>query len=187
MNKGENTTCADDQQERLIRAGWVTGYVDGEGCFSIGFIRQPDRTELKRIRRGYRSGYQAFHEFAVTQGEKSLESLQLLQKIFGVGNVYPNRRYDNHKELLYRYVVRKRDDLLRVIIPFFRVYRLRTAKRADFEKFAQCVEMMSNDAHLTTNGMVRIAEIASEMNRKKPRESLMRILRDHTPKSAERG
>ncbi len=43
---------ADNQQERLIKLGWVIGFVDGEGCFSIGFIRQPNR--LKR--KGYTTG-----------------------------------------------------------------------------------------------------------------------------------
>src|SRR2546427_13054721 len=26
-----------NQQERLVTIGWVIGFVDGEGCFSIGF------------------------------------------------------------------------------------------------------------------------------------------------------
>ena len=60
----DNPTSAGDQQERLIQRGWVIGFVDGEGCFSIGFVRQPDRTG----RRGYKTGYQVAHEFAVTQG-----------------------------------------------------------------------------------------------------------------------
>jgi LAGLIDADG endonuclease len=54
---------AENQQERLIQLGWVIGFVDGEGCFSIGFVRQPDRA----TRRGYKTGYQVSHEFAVTQ------------------------------------------------------------------------------------------------------------------------
>ena len=102
-----NVSQAENQQERLIQIGWILGFVDGEGCFSINFIKQPERKEVNRIRRGYRLGYQVAHEFAVTQGEKSLESLQMLHKYFGVGNIYINKRYDNHKEHLYRYVVRK--------------------------------------------------------------------------------
>jgi hypothetical protein len=175
---------ADDQQERLIKIGWITGYVDGEGCFSVGFIRQPDRSTDKGIRRGYRTGYQVFHEFAVTQGAKSIASLRTLREYFKIGNIYPNRRYDNHKEHLYRFVVRKRSDLLQVIIPFFRRYPMRTTKQADFEKFARCVLMVDAKQHLTSRGVIRIAKIAATMNRQKPRESLIRILRDHTPKSA---
>ena len=72
MNHGKNTTRADNQQERLIKIGWITGFVDGEGCFSIGFIKQHDRQGKDRLRRGYKIGYQVTHEFAVTQGEKSL-------------------------------------------------------------------------------------------------------------------
>ena len=50
----DNPWSADNQQERLIRIGWVIGFVDGEGCFSIGLIRQQDR----QGRSGYRTGYQ---------------------------------------------------------------------------------------------------------------------------------
>ena len=66
----DNPGGADNQQERLIEfRGWVIGFVDGEGCFSIGFIRQPDRMG----RRGYMTGYQVAHEFAVTQGASSVD------------------------------------------------------------------------------------------------------------------
>jgi len=64
----DNPTDAENQQERLIKIGWIIGFVDGEGCFSINFIRQPHRLN----RRGYKTGFQVAHEFAVTQGEKSL-------------------------------------------------------------------------------------------------------------------
>ncbi|MFC1613654.1 LAGLIDADG family homing endonuclease, partial [Patescibacteria group bacterium] len=98
----KNVSCADNQQERLIKLGWVIGFIDGEGCFSISFVKQKDKKEKNRIRRGYKSGYQVFHEFAVTQGAKSLISLKKLKSFFGVGEIYINKRYDNHKEHLYR-------------------------------------------------------------------------------------
>lgn len=179
----DNPPGAENQQERLIKIGWVTGFVDGEGCFSIGFVRQPDRTK----RKGYRTGYQVSHNFAVVQGAKSKSSLEELQKFFGVGKVYINRRYDNHKEHLFRYNVYDRDHLLRVIIPFFRRYPMRTAKQRDFEKFARCVEMMQYNLHLTKNGIITIAKIVQTMNRQKPRESLISILRGHTPRIRDTG
>ena len=64
----DNLDGAENQQERLISTGWVIGFVDGEGCFSIGFNRQSDRED----RNGYRTGYQVSHRFAVTQGASSL-------------------------------------------------------------------------------------------------------------------
>ncbi len=179
----KNASCADNQQERLIKLGWVIGFIDGEGCFSISFVKQSDREEKNRIRRGYKSGYQVFHEFAVTQGAKSLQSLKKLKSFFGVGEIYINKRYDNHKEHLYRFVVRKREELLNVIIPFFQENPLQTYKRKDFEKFAKCLELMKDGEHLKFSGIQKIAEITSGMNQQKSRKSLIKILRDYTPNS----
>ena len=174
----DNVTGADNQQERLVELrGWVIGFVDGEGCFSIGFIRQPDRM----TRKGYRTGYQVAHEFAVTQGAKSISCLDELRDFFQVGQVLGNRRFDNHREHLYRYVVRKRTELVETVIPFFRQYPMRSSKQRDFEKFAQCVEMISAGRHLTADGLIEIAKITETMNRQKPRDELIRILRGHTP------
>jgi LAGLIDADG endonuclease len=54
---------AENQQERLIEfRGWVIGFVDGEGCFSISFVRQQDRIG----RKGYRVGYQVSPQFTVS-------------------------------------------------------------------------------------------------------------------------
>jgi hypothetical protein len=173
----DNVVGADNQQERLVRVGWVVGFVDGEGCFSLGLVRQPHRDG----RVGYRAGYQVFHEFVVTQGARSVGCLHELRDFFGVGAVVVNRRSDDHREPLHRYVVRRRQDLLDVVIPFFRRYQLRSAKREDFEKFAACVERMQANEHLSNEGLASIVEVIGTMNRRKPRDELIRILRGHTP------
>jgi hypothetical protein len=173
----DNVMGADNQQERLIRLGWVLGFVDGEGCFSLGLVRQTRR----QGRAGYGTGYQVFHEFVVAQGERSLECLHDLRDFFGVGMVLVNRRHDDHREPMHRYVVRRRKDLIDVVIPFFREYPLRSAKRRDFEKFAGCIERMQAAEHLTSDGLAGIVEVIGTMNRRKPREDLIRILRGHTP------
>ena len=74
MLTSNNATSADNQQERLIKLGWIIGFVEGEGCFSIGVIKQFDRGEKNRIRRGYKLGMQITHEFVVTQSVKSKKS-----------------------------------------------------------------------------------------------------------------
>src|SRR6266566_3340973 len=162
----DNPGGAENQQERLIELrGWVIGFVDGEGCFSIGFVRQPDREN----RRGYRTGYQVAHEFAVTQGAQSISCLYELEEFFGVGQIVANRRYDNHREHLFRYVVRKRTELLGTVIPFFRDHPMHSSKQQNFLKFARCVEFIDSGRHLSPEGLIEIAEIAQTMNRKKPR------------------
>ena len=177
-NGSENATSADNQQERLIEfRGWVVGFVDGEGCFSVGFVRQQRRAD----RSGYKTGYQVTHEFVVTQGERSLACLHDLREFFGVGQVIINNRYDNHREHLHRYVVRRRADLLETVIPFFQQHPLRSSKREDFEKFVRCVELVVGGSNRTPAGLIEIAEIVQTMNRRKPRHDLIRILRGHTP------
>ena len=173
----DKSSAADNQQERLIKIGWIVGFVDGEGCFSIHIVRQPERAN----RRGYRTGFQVAHQFVVTQGAKSVNCLHMLKDFFGVGRVYINRRLDKHKEDLYVFVVAKRSDLLRTIIPFFQQYPLRTSKELDFQKFVTCLRLMETNVHLTHTGLLEIVEITQTTNHCKPRTEMIRILRDYMP------
>ena len=149
-------TSADNQQESLITIGWIVGYIDGEGCFCVSVIKNHTT----------KSGYQIFPEFVVTQGAKSLSTLELIKKYFQCGSIWVNRRHDNHKENIYRYCVRSRKDLVERIIPFFEKYSLKSAKRDDFEKFNKVIQLMNNNQHLNKNGLKKVIKIAESMNRK---------------------
>ena len=153
-----NLSSGENQQERL-NPFWLTGFTDGEGCFSISIFKN----------KTLKSGYQIFPEFVLTQGAKSLETLEKVQKFFGCGRIYENKRYDNHNESLYKYCVRNKTDLTQKICPFFKKYTLQTAKKHDFELFLQGLEIIERGEHLTEEGFIKIQEIASKMNRKKPR------------------
>ena len=177
--ESDNATSAENQQERLLSAEWISGFVDGEGCFSIGLVRQPDRVG----RKGYRTGFQVVPDFSVVQGARSVSVLWELKDFFKVGNVYRNSRHDNHREDLFRYSVRRVAELSEVVIPFFWEHQLRSAKRLDFEKFAQCVELIRAKRHIEREGLADLLEIAQTMNRQLSRSDLIRILRDHTPEA----
>ena len=148
----------DNQQERLKMIGWITGYVDGEGCFSVSLFRNKTA----------KFGWQVFPEFVVTQGEKSKKSLEILRKFFKCGKIFANKRYDDHNENIYRYCVRSKKDLTEIIIPFFKENQLKTAKKEDFEIFARIVSRMNRREHSELEGMERIAKMIEKMNRKKP-------------------
>ena len=159
----KNVSSADNQQERQdYYLGWIVGFVDGEGCFSVGIFRN----------RILKNGWQVFPECVVTQGEKSLYVLKELQNFFGCGKIFINKRYDNHREPLYRYCVRSTKDIRKKIIPFFQKYPLRTAKKKDFIQFIAIINMMEQNKHLTHVGMKKIAKIVEQMNRKKPSQYL---------------
>jgi LAGLIDADG endonuclease len=166
----ENPFGADNQQERLWYCGWIAGFVDGEGCFSIPIFRN-HKTAL---------GWQVQPTFVVVQSASSRDVLEDLARFFGCGKVNVNQRHDNHRENLYRYRVSRFADLRDVIVPFFQEHKLRTTKESNFEKFVQVLRLIEERKHLTINGLMEIAGIAETMNHRKPSE-VLRILRDQTP------
>jgi hypothetical protein len=154
----ENQRRADNQQGRLD-PNWIVGFVDGEGCFSISIF--------KNVTTKY--GVQIFPEFVVTQGAKSLGVLEEIQLYFGCGNIYENRRTDNHRENLYRYCVRSVNDLRTKVIPFFEKYPLQTAKSQDFLVFCEVLILIENKIHLSLEGIEKIRALAATSNRRKTR------------------
>ena len=148
----KNVSSRVNQQERLITVGWIVGFTDGEGCFSVSVFKNKTT----------KNGWQIFPEFVVTQGEKSLEALKIIKNYFKCGEIYINHRYDSHKENLYRYCVRNIHDLKNIIIPFFESNKLKSAKIKDFEIFSRVVNLMNNKEHLTSKGFDRILKIAGK-------------------------
>ncbi len=153
----KNATSAENQQERLKTIGWIVGFVDGEGAFTVS-INKNHTSKL---------GWQVFPEFVVTQGESSKDVLVMMRDFFLCGHVYINKRYDNHWEDLYRYCVRSISDLNNVIVPFFKAHPLKTKKRKDFEYFCIQMQHINNREHLHMEGIRKIAHVAMKMNRRK--------------------
>jgi len=136
MTHSENAMSADNQQERLD-PWWIVGFVDSEGCFSVSSFRN----------KTCKSGYQTLFEFVITQGISSQEAMEVIKNYFDCGHIYINKRYDNHREHLLRYCVRKQTDLKQVIIPFFKKYSLQSAKRTQFEHF--CSQLQERESSET--------------------------------------
>lgn len=132
----DNASGADNQQERLETIGWIVGFTDGEGCFSVSIVR--NQTSLL--------GWQVMPEFVITQGEKSLEALRKIKRFFGCGNIFINRRYDNHTENLYRFCIRSLRDINEKVVPFFRKHQLQTAKSEEFKHFAAIMDMIKKES-----------------------------------------
>ena len=155
LQSTDNASSADNQQERL-EIGWVVGFIDGEGCFSVSLHKNPT-TQI---------GWQIMPEFVATQGEKSLDALRKLETFFSCGRIFVNRRYDNHNENLYRFCVRSFKDLEEKVVPFFKQHPLQTAKRRDFEIFSQIIVLMKEKKHLNPEGIREIISLATNMNTK---------------------
>ena len=147
LNSSQNPSGADNQQERLS-ADWVVGFVDGEGCFFVGINRQPSM----------KIGWQVLPEFRVVQHERDVAILERLREFFGNGQVTVN--HGDRKELRIRGLRQ-----LCEVVRFFKQHPLRTVKRSSFECFAEVIEHMQHGDHLTEEGLTRIRQITSRMNR----------------------
>ncbi len=136
-----------------LDAQWVTGFVDGEGCFFVGINEHSDM----------KTGVQVLPEFTVVQHERDVQLLFALKEFFGCGVV----RTNHGDRMAFR--VRGKEHLLQRVVPFFVEHPLKSKKRVDFEKFRRVLLKMEAGDHLTANGVEEIRKIASQMNRGSPR------------------
>src|SRR3989338_3838490 len=165
---------AGNQQERLRFEGWISGFVDGEGCFTVSIIRNRSVTT--------RESWQVFPEFVVSQGERSRTALKKIERFFQCGYINLNTRRDNHHEQMLKYCVRSINDLNLKIIPFFEQNKLKTYKQKDFQVFRRIIKMMVSKKHLSEKGLNRIRSLLQTMNRRKYKsvlESSETIRRTH--------
>ena len=132
-----------------LDAQWVTGFVDGEGCFHVGINPRDDMT----------AGFQVLPEFTVVQHKRDVQILHALKAYFGCGVV----RTNHGDRMAYR--VRSKEHLLERIVPFFVKHPLKSKKRQDFEKFRRILLMMEAGDHLRSEGVENIRTIATQMNR----------------------
>ena len=145
---------ADNQQERPGEIiSYISGFVDGEGCFSIT-IQKSNNVKL---------GLQVIPEFHVSQHQNRTEVLEVIKRQLGCGYIKPNDP-SNPRDMTSVYVVRNITDLRDKVIPFFERSPLISIKRDDFKKFAHIVSLMREAAHLRKDGLIAILKIAYSMN-----------------------
>ena len=132
-----------------LDAQWITGFVDGEGCFYVGINPHGEMT----------AGFQVLPEFTVVQHKRDVQVLHALKSSFGCGVV----RVNHGDRMAYR--VRGQKDLMRCIVPFFVKHPLKTKKNVDFIKFRHILLMMEAGMHLTAQGIEEIRKTAAQMNR----------------------
>ena len=127
---------------------WITGFTDGEGCFSISFVRN-----IK-----YKSGWSITLSFSISLQKIDNILLVKIKNYFGVGEISTK-----HGKQTIKYSVQSIKDLA-IIINHFDKYPLKTQKRADFELFKQVVELIQAKEHLTEKGLFKIIYIKASMN-----------------------
>lgn len=141
-----------------LNSNYIVGLVDGEGSFTA-YVKNPDSKKLVKRRTKVEP------RFYLKLIEKDKEILYSLKKYFGCGNVYfqPDKR-KNHQDC-YRFEVANRNDLEKIIIPFFKRNSLRLrSKKGDFEIFCRILRMILNKEHLKEFGLREIYKLKQKMH-----------------------
>jgi hypothetical protein len=145
---------------------YITGYVDGEGCFAVTF-NEKSKALL---------GWEFRPSFSVSQNEDRRQVLDLIKEHFGCGFI---RRDWSDKTV--KFEVRDHNDLMTKIIPHFEKFPLISAKHNDFILFKTICEIVHSQEHLSKNGFIEIINLAYQMNgsgkRKRTKQEMIDFLR----------
>ncbi len=141
---------ADNQQERPLDPWYVTGWFDGEGCFSVSVHPHP----------GSRHGWIIDPVVQTYQHKDSLKVLQQMQMFFKCGKIRPKGPNSN----VLTFSIESRKDIIKYVIPHFLKYPLQTRKAKDFELFVEIVSSMEKKEHYDVKIFLKLIELAFNMN-----------------------
>ena len=132
----------------MLNPDYITGFVDGEGSFSVSISPRNFKNVKWEIR----------PSFSISQHRRSRGILFRIEEYFGCGTTRPNR-----KDNTYKYEVRSLEELDKKIIPHFKKYPLQTDKKKDFEVFTDVIQIMKEGKHLTEKGLEEVINILKKL------------------------
>jgi len=132
----------------MLDPNYITGFVDGEGSFSISISPK----SLKEV------NWEIRPSFSISQHKRNRGILFKIKEYFGCGWIRPNI-----KDKTYKYEVRSLKELETKIIPHFKKYPLQTDKKNDFYIFTSVIQIMKEEKHLTKDGLKEIIHLLEKL------------------------
>ena len=131
----------------ILNPWFVTGFVDGEGSFQIGFVKDQTRN----------IGWRVQLCFSIEVHHKDIALLVEIKKYLDVGRIYKGKADS------VRLLVISKEDLAKVIYQFNK-FPLLTNKQLDFKLFKMVFDLMQKKEHLTKEGLNKIVGIKEQSN-----------------------
>jgi hypothetical protein len=132
------------------RKDWISGFIDGEGCFNISITKHPQ----------VKVGYNVQLKMHVTQHIKSVNALYAIKEYFGCGSMVVHNKLADRM----RYQITAIAEIRHVLIPFLEEHPLLTSKFLNYLDFKKAVDLVSNKKHLTLEGIEQLRILAKGMN-----------------------
>jgi hypothetical protein len=146
-------------------SSYLSGFTDGEGCFSVSF----------NLRSKFSTGIEVRPSFSISQHKRNLKFLNEIREYFKVGGIRYSKKDNN-----YKYEVRSVKDLTNKVIPHFEKYPLKSNKLADFLIFKEVCNLIITSKHLNKKYLEIIIRKSYKMNesgkRKYKEEELLKFL-----------
>ena len=138
--------------EQRLFFSYISGFVDGEGCFSFS-LRRVGRIPV---------GVEITPSFSIGQNNtpKNYALLQRIRDVFQGGSI----RSDRKRAGFYKYETRSIAHIQKHVIPFFVAYPLHTEKKEDFQYFCKVCSLIAAKQHTNSKGLLQILDIVEKMN-----------------------
>lgn len=134
---------------------WVSGFVDGEGCFFVNIYKRKDSVLGEGVKL----------VFKITQDKRNSDLLASFVEIFGCGGIYNQSKSSSGSVI--DFMVTGLSNITEKVIPFFLAHPLQGAKKKELADFIKVAELMKLKAHLTKDGLEQIRAIKMGMNFKR--------------------
>lgn len=120
----------------FIDPWFLTGFTDGDGCFSLSIFKAKDAKQGYKVKQVF--------QIKILNTPENYKFLESVQDLFN-GHIDNNGRY-----LIY--VVSNLEDLVK-IKDFFLLYPQQTTKRIQFEAWCKALDLVQAKKHLTLEGL----------------------------------
>jgi hypothetical protein len=131
---------------------WLTGFVEGEGCFEIGISKSI----------AHRTGSRVQLRMTITQDSRDTVLMDSLIKYLKCGFTVCSK-YST--KVFVRFIVSSTEDINTEIIPLFNKYPFQGPKLLDYVDWCKGVEIIKAKGHLTEEGVGQLEIIKKGMNR----------------------
>lgn len=121
---------------------WLAGFTDAEGCFFLN-IRLNKVTPV----------------LSITQHSRDIFLFNLIKEFLGGGFLIKEKNKN-----VIRYRSEKLPFIVDTIIPLFNIYQLQSRKIKDYFDFSLACKLLSEKSHFTTEGLLKIKNLKSNMN-----------------------
>lgn len=150
----------------MLSNDYILGFVEGEGCFSIGIGKNIDRRERKVGRKNNVKNPYLFTvkpSFRITNLATNIKVLEEIRNTLSFGQIYTQKRNNNQNQTVAYYYTKSLNECLKAK-KFFSELTFRTTKGKDFALWCQGLEIILSKKHLQKEGLLELCALRDQMN-----------------------